>query len=142
MSVPPGLMAQMQKGPPPGMVPHGQPGQMPPVSAPMSTPQPNEGEKQQASAQVQMAMDILERTLPAFGSESEEGAAVIDVLGKLNKKFGGTQRAKSKEMMPSEIMNLVASLPKGPMGVHPGGPPPGAGGPPPGMPPQPMPQAA
>lgn len=132
-------MAQMQKGPPPGM---GAPGQMPPVSAPMSTPQPNEGEKQGAMTQVQMAMDILERTLPAFGSESEEGTAVIDVLGKLGKQFGGAQRAKSKEMMPSEIMNLVASLPKGPMGAHPGGPPPGAGGPPPGMPPQPMPQAA
>ena len=130
MSVPPELMAQMQKGPPPGTgdAPGG--GIMPPVSAPMSAPQDNAGEKQTGMSQVQMAMDILERTLPLFGTESEEGSAVIDVLGKLGKQFGGAQRAKSKEMIPSEIMNLVASLPKGPMGVHPG-----AGGPPPGMPP-------
>lgn len=136
MSVSPELMAQMQKGLPPGMGPPG--GQMPPVSSPMSTPQPNEGEKQGAMTQVQMAMDILERSLPAFGSESEEGSTVIDALAKLGKRFGGAQRAKSKEMMPSEIMNMVASLPKGPMGAHPI--PPGAGGPPPGIsPPAPSP---
>ena len=134
MSVPPNVMQAMQAKPPPGT--GGAPGQMPPVSSPMSTPQNNAGEKQGAMTQVQMAMDILERTLPAFGSESEEGNSIIDVLGKLGKQFGGAQRAKSKEMMPSEIMNLVASLPKGPGGMqpHPPGPPPGMP-PPGGMPP-------
>jgi len=56
-------------------------GGMPPVSAPMSTPQPNDGEKQAAKVKVQQAMDLLEQTLPELGSESEEGAAVLQVPG-------------------------------------------------------------
>jgi len=108
-------------------------GGMPPVSAPMSTPQPNDGEKQAAKVKVQQAMDLLEQTLPELGSESEEGAAVLQVLSALSKKFGGAERARSKELMPAEIMNLIASLPRGEGGMKP--PPPGAGGAPGGMPP-------
>ena len=127
----PKLMATMQGGQPQpgdGAPPSG------PVSAPMSTPQPNEGEKMAAMSQVQMAVHILERTLSAFGSQSEEGQTVLDVLSKLGKKFGESQD-KGRELIPSEIMNLVSSLPKGMA------PPPGAGaGAPPGggMPAPPM----
>jgi hypothetical protein len=105
----------------------------------MSTPQPNEGEKQAAKVKVQQAMDLLEQTLPEFGSESEEGAAVLQVLSSLGKKFGGAERARSKELMPAEIMNLVASLPRGPGGVHPGGAGGGMPQPPGGGMPQPQP---
>lgn len=101
-----------------------------PVSAPMSTPQPNEGEKQGAMAQVQMATDLLEQTLKAFGSETEEGQAILDALKKLGGKFG-SKKEKARGLIPSEIMNLVSSLPKGMA------PPPGAGAPPGGAMPQP-----
>ena len=108
-----------------------------PVSAPMTTPQPNEGEKQSAMAQVQMSMDLMEQTLKAFGTETEEGMAIIDVLKKLGTTFG-SKKEKARGLIPSEIMNLVSSLPKGAGGM----PPPGAGAPPQGggMPPQMPPQ--
>jgi hypothetical protein len=125
-------------GAPEGVAPGGPAGGIPPVSSPMSTPQPAEGEKQGAMIKVQQAMDLLEQALPDFGSESEEGKIVLQVLSGLGKKFGGADRARSKELMPAEIMNLMASLPRGPGGVHPpqaGGAPGGAPG---GMPhPQP-----
>lgn len=87
-------------------------GQMPPVSSPMSTPQPNEGEKQGAMAQVQMATKILEQTLAAFGSDTEEGMAVLDALRGLGKKFGASSE-KGRDLIPSEIMNMVGSMPQG-----------------------------
>jgi len=106
-----------------------------PASAPMSTPQPNEGEKQGAMAQVQMATDLLEQTLKPFGSETEEGQVILEVLKKLGTKFGD-KKEKARGLIPSEIMNLVSSLPKGVGGMPPpgaGAPPPGAGMPPPQM---------
>ena len=98
--------------------------------------------------QVQQATDLLEQALPAFGSESEEGRVILGALAAIGKKFGGAERAKSKELMPAELMNLIASLPQGPGGMKPpmpgggapGGMPPSGGMPPPGgaMPPPPM----
>jgi len=127
----------MGKGGPPGG------GGTPPIGAPMSTPQPGAGEKQQAMLKVQQAMDLLEQSLPDFGSESEEGSAIVAVLGNLGKKFGGADRARNKELMPAELMNLLSSLPQGPGGMKP--PPPGGApmpggmpGAPGGMPPMPM----
>lgn len=136
--IPPELMKMMggAGGAPQPGIPGAGGGGMPPTSAPMSTPQPNDGEKQAAKVKIQQAMDLLEQALPELGSESEEGAAVIQVLGNLGKKFGGADRSRSKELMPAEIMNLIASLPRGPGGVKP--PQPGAGGAPGGgMPPMP-----
>ena len=138
----PDLMKMMQSGQQPGADPS-QAAQAP-VSSPMSTPQDNAGDKQGASAQVQMATKILEQTLIAFGSESEEGKAVLSVLSTLSKQFGETQD-KGRALIPSEIMNLMASIPKGAGGQGQGGgqpPQPGMppGGQPPagGMPQQPM----
>lgn len=114
----------------------GQGGQMPPVSSPMSTPQPNEGEKQSAMAQVQMVTKVLEQTLAAFGSNSNEGKAVLHALTILAKQFGHSAD-RSKDLIPSEIMNLVSGMPKNQQaqmqaqGGAPGAQPqPGAGAPP------------
>lgn len=85
--------------------------QQPPASAPMSTPQDNAGEKQGAMAQVQMATKILEQTLAAFGSTSDEGKAVLDALKGLGKAFGASAE-KGKDLIPSEIMNMVGSMPQ------------------------------
>ena len=100
-----------------------------PVTSPMSKPEPKEGDKMGAMVQVQMAIKILEKTLQGFGTQSAEGATVLDVLGKLSKTFGHN-KDKSNELIPAELLSLVGSImPKGPAGA-------GAGGPPPGMPPQ------
>ena len=132
----PQLMALMQQG---GQG-AGAPGaQMPPVSSPMSTPQPAEGDKQGGMVQVQMAMDLLEQTLPMFGHDSDEKKAILSALTGMSKTFA-SNREKGRELIPSEIKNLVASLPQsaggqGGAGAQPGMPP---GMPPQGAAPQPM----
>jgi hypothetical protein len=77
----------------------------------MSTPQPAQGEKQSAMVNVSLAMDLLEQTLHALGSESEEGQTILTCLSGLSKKFGHT-RAKSQELVPAELMQLFQSLPQ------------------------------
>ena len=123
MSVPPELMQLIaggagKGGPPmpgaPGAAPGagGPPGQAAPAGgAPMSTPQPAQGDKQSAMVNVSLAMDLLEQTLHALGSESEEGQAILTCLSGLSKKFGHT-KAKSQELVPAELMQLFQSLPQ------------------------------
>lgn len=87
-----------------------------PRTSPMSTPQPNEGEKQGALPSVIMAMKVLENTLSAFGSDTEEGQSVLAALKTLGSKFGEAKREKGGNMISSELANLVSSLPKGSRG--------------------------
>jgi hypothetical protein len=82
-----------------------------PVSSPMSTPEPKQGDKQHAMISVSLAQDLLEQTLPAIGSETEEGGVILDVLKMLNKKFGESAR-KAKELVPAEMMHLMQNLPQ------------------------------
>ena len=93
----------------------GAPGAQPPGAqpgaSPMSTPQPGAGDKQSAMVNVSIAMDLLEQTLPALGSESEEGSEILKVLATLSKKFGHT-RSKSQDLVPAELMQLFQSLPQ------------------------------
>jgi hypothetical protein len=89
----------------------GQPGGGPAGAAPMSTPQPAQGDKQSAMVNVSLAMDLLEQTLPSLGSESEEGRTVLNALSSLSKKFGHS-RPKSQELVPAELMQLMQSLPQ------------------------------
>ena len=77
----------------------------------MSTPQPAQGEKQSAMVNVSIAMDLLEQTLPALGSESEEGKSVLQCLTALSKKFGHS-RSKSQELVPAELMQLMSQMPQ------------------------------
>ena len=92
----------------------GAPGAAPqsgPAGSPMTTPQSAEGEKQNAMVNVNLAMDLLEQTLPNIGSESEEGQTIVQVLSVLGKKFGHTKQ-KSQELIPAELMQLMQSLPQ------------------------------
>ena len=82
-----------------------------PGGSPMSTPQPAQGDKQSAMINVSLAGDLLEQTLPALGSESEEGQVVLQVLQMLSKKFGHS-KAKTQELVPAELMQLMQSLPQ------------------------------
>jgi hypothetical protein len=46
--------------------------EIPPIAAPMSTPEPKMGSKEAAMINIGMAMDLLEQSLPALGSDSAE----------------------------------------------------------------------
>lgn len=105
-----------------------------PLTAPQTTPQPNEGEQQEAMVSIAMAMDLMESALVAFGSESEQGKALLSSLSGLSKSFG-QKRDKGKQMVPAELMMMMQKLPQA-GGASPemkamGAPPPGAGAPPP-----------
>jgi hypothetical protein len=52
----------------------------PPMSSPMSTPEPKMGSKEAALINVGMAVDLLEQSLPALGSESEEGQKALAAI--------------------------------------------------------------
>ena len=83
-----------------------------PVSAPMSTPQPNEGQQQESMVDISMAMDLLEKSLMAFGSESQQGKALLSALTTLSKSFG-EQRQSGRDLQGAEIRSLMQSLPAG-----------------------------
>lgn len=104
------LPSPAMPGAAPGAAPAAPPGSTP-VSAPMSTPQPKAGDKQNALINVSLAMDLLEQSLPALGSESQEGQVILDVLRKMSGKFGEA-RNKSKELVPAELMQLMQNLPQ------------------------------
>ena len=83
----------------------------PPMSSPMSTPEPKMGSKAAANINIQMAMDLLEQSLPALGSESEEGQQIMKSLASLHKMFG-KREAKNRELMPAEILQMIQTLPQ------------------------------
>lgn len=83
----------------------------PPVGAPMTTPQPQDGNKQSAMINVTMAMDLLESSLASFGSESEEGQVLLNSLSSLSRKFGANKK-KAEGLIPTEIMQLMQNLPQ------------------------------
>ena len=87
------------------------PGNAGPVSSPMTTPQPKDGVTQAATLQVVTAMDVLERVLPQFGSETEEGRDVMKALQLLSKRFGKV-RPKAQELQPAEMTSLMGAMPK------------------------------
>jgi hypothetical protein len=83
----------------------------PPVTAPMATPQPQEGSQQAAMVNMTMAMDLLEASLASFGSESEEGQALLSSLSNLSRKFGASKK-KTEGLIPAEIMQMMQTLPQ------------------------------
>lgn len=86
------------------------PGNMPPSPGAVTTPQPQEGETQAAMVNVSMVFQLLEQSLPAFGSQSEEGKAILSALKTLTNKFGDN-RQKSDQLVPAELMQLLQSIP-------------------------------
>lgn len=83
----------------------------PPMAAPMSTPEPKLGSKEGAMINIQMALDLLQQSLPAVGSDSAEGKELTKVIGSLSKAFG-SREAKTRELIPAEIMQMIQSLPQ------------------------------
>jgi hypothetical protein len=83
MSVPPDKLMELMRGsqaaagtPTPNEMPEEMDADVPeppPMASPMSTPEPKMGNKEAALINISMAIDLLEQSLPAFGSVSEEG---------------------------------------------------------------------
>jgi hypothetical protein len=120
----------------------------------MSTPEPKMGSKEAAKINLGMAQDLLEQSLPALGSDTEEGKAALSAISAINKVLGA-RKNKTNELQQSEILQMLQTLPQAgggtpegkamaasPIpGMPPGGgaptpppPPPGGGMPPGGMP--------
>lgn len=82
-----------------------------PMPSPMTTPEPQQGNMEQARLNVMMALDMLQNALQTFGMESEEGEALSDAVEELVSKFG-ERESDTRQLMPAEIMNLVSTLPQ------------------------------
>ena len=82
-----------------------------PMSSPMTTPEPQEGNMEQARLNVMMALDMLQAALQEFGMGSEEADALQEAISEITEKFG-QRESSTRELMPAEIMNLVQTLPQ------------------------------
>lgn len=84
-------------------------GAQPPRAAPMSTPQEKKGLKAAAQTNIHIAVNMLEEALPAFGAESSEGQAILDILKKLGRLFG---KRDSGDLVPAELAHMVSRMPQ------------------------------
>lgn len=118
MSVPPDkLMELMSKGqaaagaPAPEGMSAMSDAETPPMASPMSTPEPKMGNKEAALINISMAMDLLEQSLPALGSESAEGQKALNAIRQLSGLIG-PRKSKTNELQQSEILQMLQSLPQ------------------------------
>jgi len=84
------------------------PGQSP-GGAPMSTPQDKRGVKTAAHTNLHIATNMLEEALPAFGSESPEGAKILSALKILGSLVG---KRDTSDLVPAEVMQMVKRMPQ------------------------------
>lgn len=117
MSVPSDKLMELMKGSVPGIsesetpAPGMSDSSSPPMASPMSTPEPKMGTKEAALVNLGMAMDLIEQTLPAFGSESEEGQKALQAIRSLTTILG-PRKNKTNELQQSEILQMLQSLPQ------------------------------
>lgn len=83
----------------------------PPMASPMSTPEPKMGSKEGALINISMAMDLLEQSLPALGSESVEGQKALNAIRQLSGLIG-PRKGKTNELQQSEILQMLQTLPQ------------------------------
>lgn len=83
----------------------------PPIAAPMSTPEPKMGSREAAMINIGMALDLIEQSLPALGSDSEEGKKALDAIRVLNGMMGA-RKGKTNELQQAEILQMLQSLPQ------------------------------
>lgn len=83
----------------------------PPMSAPMSTPEPQMGNREGAMVNLGLAMDLIQRALPALGSNSPEGVKVLSALRTLTGVIGN-KKESIEELKQSEILQMLQALPQ------------------------------
>ena len=120
MSVPPEKLMELMRGsqaaagaptPAPEGMPEMSDQETPPMASPMSTPEPKMGSKEAALINISMAMDLLEQSLPAFGSESSEGQKALNAIRQLSGLIG-PRKSKTNELQQSEILQMLQTLPQ------------------------------
>jgi hypothetical protein len=105
-----GLMQQAPAGM--SMAPGGAPADaQPPMPSPMTTPEPKTGQRENALVNLSMAMDLIEQSLPALGSESPEGQKAISALTALTSVLG-PKKQKAQDLQQAEILQLLQNLPQ------------------------------
>jgi hypothetical protein len=77
----------------------------------MSTPEPKMGTREAALINVGMAMDLIEQSLPAIGSETADGQKLVAALRSLTGAMG-PRRQKVGELQNAEILQLLQNLPQ------------------------------
>lgn len=80
----------------------------PPAGSPDVGSQKPLGEIEQARANVQIALTILEQAFAVFGGSDEEGKAIHKALGTLYAKFAGK---KSEDLKEVQLMQLLSGMP-------------------------------
>jgi len=83
----------------------------PPMSAPMSTPEPKMGNREGAMVNLSMAMDLLKQSLPALGADSEEGKKLLNAIRTITGVLGPKQDQASA-LQSSEILQMLQTLPQ------------------------------
>ena len=83
----------------------------PPMSAPMSTPEPKMGNKEGAMVNLSMAMDLLKQSLPAVGADTDEGKKILAAIRTITGVLGNKQDSASA-LQPSEILQMLQTLPQ------------------------------
>lgn len=117
MSVPPDKLMELIKGgagqpsPQPEAAPSAMDTETPPMAAPMSTPEPKMGSKEGALVNISMALDLIEQSLPALGSESDEGKQALNAIKTLSGMLG-PRKNKTNELQQSEILQMLQTLPQ------------------------------
>jgi hypothetical protein len=72
----------------------------PPMASPMSTPEPKTGSREAALINIGMAMDLIEQSIAAIGSDSAEGQKVLSALKSLTAVIG-ERKAALRWSLPS-----------------------------------------
>ena len=119
MSVPADKLMELMRGPRSAGAPAPMPqaptatpdSEIPPNAAPMSTPEPKMGSREGALINIGMALDLIEQSLPALGSDTEEGRKALDAIRVLNGVMG-PRKGKVNELQQAEILQMLQSLPQ------------------------------
>ena len=77
----------------------------------MSTPEPKRGEEEAARLNVMMALDMLQQAMGVFQMGSEEAKTIEKVIAEITRRFG-ERESDSRRLMPSEIIQMIQSLPQ------------------------------
>jgi hypothetical protein len=83
----------------------------PPMSSPMSTPEPAMGSKEGAMVNISLAVDLIKRSLPGIGADSEEGRKALSAIKTLMSVVG-ERKDSAEELKQSEILQMLQSLPQ------------------------------
>ena len=81
------------------------------MASPMSTPEPKTGSREAALINIGMAMDLIEQSIAAIGSDSAEGQKVLSALKSLTAVIG-ERKNSVKELQQSEILQMLQALPQ------------------------------